>query len=789
MRRLVSLLSLLLFAPSVADAAAVRLRAPGLDPWPENEIPYTVEPGPVIRYWDGVSFREHPAGNTTELPGHVYRFPADPGPGETAWEVFVPSLVWLEPAWFGPDSPVPLFRVVGEHFGSVLEDIDVHDVQLGLDPDDTGSIQELFPAESWSATPHIVSFTASQTEILPGDPVLLEWDTESAWGQVRLLPIGPVGRSGQLTVDPLETTTYELRASNSNGTAVAAIEIVARPPTIDTFLPDDTAIAEGGSTVLRWQTGSTTSVVLSTDDFTFPVPPEGSQLVAPPETTVYTLHAINLGGETSVSVTVRVGIPSSPPEIEVFSATPPELLPGEPATLGWTTYYADEVEILGLGTVSDAGSQEVQPLATTDYTLRATNAHGTVEANLSVAVLPFRIERFSATPELIGRAETVTLEWEVSGSGSVAIEGLGPQAMTGLVMVGPDTDTTYRLEVESGNDRRERTATVRVGDFDHGALHLSWSPDGFPGEAPELEPHTEVSLYVLGESLDRLGGFEFSLAIPEGLAPIETRVLSGDGQNLGSGRNFLVRPGTCVDVGTLVPLVEVRLLPLDPEAFHGTAIRLQPPVGGTSGDILLIGCDGTPFPLATGEELPLSSGPSVPVATLDVVATVEGSQVRLRWNLPMPTDRLVLRRADLDAPLWESWSPEPVGEFVDPDAPREARYELHAWHQERYVGHSEVSIARDLPRASVLHPIRPNPFNPSTRIGFELAQRERVSLVVYDTAGRRVRTLLDGPLDAGSHWVDWDGRSEDGSGVASGTYFVRWSIPGQTRTLRATLLK
>jgi hypothetical protein len=67
----------------------------------------------------------------------------------------------------------------------------------------------------------------------------------------------------------------------------------------------------------------------------------------------------------------------------------------------------------------------------------------------------------------------------------------------------------------------------------------------------------------------------------------------------------------------------------------------------------------------------------------------------------------------------------------------------------------------------------PNPFNPKTTIRFALAAPERVHLVVYDLAGRRVRTLVNAALPAAEHEAVWDGTDDAGARVASGVYFAR----------------
>jgi len=68
----------------------------------------------------------------------------------------------------------------------------------------------------------------------------------------------------------------------------------------------------------------------------------------------------------------------------------------------------------------------------------------------------------------------------------------------------------------------------------------------------------------------------------------------------------------------------------------------------------------------------------------------------------------------------------------------------------------------------------PNPFNPLTRLSFELQSASRVSLKAYDLQGRLVRTLLDNePMAEGRHETAWDGRGARGTPLASGTYLLR----------------
>ncbi len=83
----------------------------------------------------------------------------------------------------------------------------------------------------------------------------------------------------------------------------------------------------------------------------------------------------------------------------------------------------------------------------------------------------------------------------------------------------------------------------------------------------------------------------------------------------------------------------------------------------------------------------------------------------------------------------------------------------------------------------------PNPFNPITSLRFGLPAEQHVTLVVYNIAGRRVRTLVDGRLGPGWHDVVWDGRDDAHRQVASGVYFCRLESQGSTSVKKVVLLK
>jgi flagellar hook assembly protein FlgD len=65
----------------------------------------------------------------------------------------------------------------------------------------------------------------------------------------------------------------------------------------------------------------------------------------------------------------------------------------------------------------------------------------------------------------------------------------------------------------------------------------------------------------------------------------------------------------------------------------------------------------------------------------------------------------------------------------------------------------------------------------------------RVSIRVYDVAGRLVRTLADDFQPAGRHMVAWDGVSEQGVRMQNGMYFIHARIGDRAKQVRVTILK
>jgi flagellar hook assembly protein FlgD len=89
----------------------------------------------------------------------------------------------------------------------------------------------------------------------------------------------------------------------------------------------------------------------------------------------------------------------------------------------------------------------------------------------------------------------------------------------------------------------------------------------------------------------------------------------------------------------------------------------------------------------------------------------------------------------------------------------------------------------------VLEQNHPNPFNPATTISFFVPSEAPVWLIIYDTVGRRIRTLIEGEVLVGSGEVIWDGRSDEGRLVSSGIYFCHIEVGKDSESRKLVLMR
>lgn len=100
-----------------------------------------------------------------------------------------------------------------------------------------------------------------------------------------------------------------------------------------------------------------------------------------------------------------------------------------------------------------------------------------------------------------------------------------------------------------------------------------------------------------------------------------------------------------------------------------------------------------------------------------------------------------------------------------------------------------TDVAAGVPPAHELRQNAPNPFNPATRIRYDVGEAGPVTIRVYDVAGRNIRTLVERHESPGEKSVTWDGRSDAGAPMPSGVYFVRFQARGFDKTRKMVLIR
>ncbi|MBM3321066.1 MAG: T9SS type A sorting domain-containing protein [Candidatus Eisenbacteria bacterium] len=106
-----------------------------------------------------------------------------------------------------------------------------------------------------------------------------------------------------------------------------------------------------------------------------------------------------------------------------------------------------------------------------------------------------------------------------------------------------------------------------------------------------------------------------------------------------------------------------------------------------------------------------------------------------------------------------------------------------------FIPQISTDVPGGVPLRVVLDQNMPNPFNPTTTIGFSVDQDGQVRLSVFSPTGRLVTDLVDGAVGEGSHMVTWDGRDRTGREVGSGVYYYRLDTDKTSLTKKMILVR
>jgi hypothetical protein len=187
-----------------------------------------------------------------------------------------------------------------------------------------------------------------------------------------------------------------------------------------------------------------------------------------------------------------------------------------------------------------------------------------------------------------------------------------------------------------------------------------------------------------------------------------------------------------------------------------------------------------------------------------LAATILSGETVLRWNQnPEPDVALYAVYKDTDpdfipsATTFVTLVSAPDTTHNDGTTVEGMYYKVSAIDADGYAGgyagpvDAEPTGIGDVasPAAFRLHQNHPNPFNPTTRIRYEVGERGRVSLDVFDLRGGLVRRLVDEDKGPGAYVAEWDGRNTEGERVSTGVYFYRLAAGTFSETRKMVLLK
>ncbi|MFQ5709251.1 MAG: FG-GAP-like repeat-containing protein [bacterium] len=197
----------------------------------------------------------------------------------------------------------------------------------------------------------------------------------------------------------------------------------------------------------------------------------------------------------------------------------------------------------------------------------------------------------------------------------------------------------------------------------------------------------------------------------------------------------------------------------------------------------------------------------IPTAPTSVLASETANGVQLTWDESPDEDFnyfAVVRgaAAGFDPATAEVLGTTTDTQFLDPDVAvgQTWYYRVVAFDFNKNQGEfsEEVSLqvtsvagdrSSSVPTVFSLHQNFPNPFNPDTKISYDLPKAVNVSLKIYNIMGQEVMTLVDKAQAPGKYTVRWNGLNNAGNKVAGGMYVFVIKAGDFVQSKRMTLLK
>jgi len=240
-------------------------------------------------------------------------------------------------------------------------------------------------AVSGVVPPPTVTLSSSSAWVKPIESFTLTWDSTGAdYITLEMVTSDHLPSCGSRSFSLQSTATIWAVAHNRGGTASASVKVYvssSTPPTAN-IIANPSSILQGGSSTLNWTTAYASTITI--DNGIGTIAANGSKVVSPVVTTVYTITAVHYSGyQVTAKATIDV-IPIPPPTITLV-ADPDMLAPGGSSTLTWASTNATSVTIdNGIGSVDLNGSMVVSPIQETTFRAIATGIGGTAAASVTI---------------------------------------------------------------------------------------------------------------------------------------------------------------------------------------------------------------------------------------------------------------------------------------------------------------------------------------------------------------------------------------------------------------------
>jgi len=181
----------------------------------------------------------------------------------------------------------------------------------------------------------------------------------------------------------------------------------------------------------------------------------------------------------------------------------------------------------------------------------------------------------------------------------------------------------------------------------------------------------------------------------------------------------------------------------------------------------------------------------------NLTANLMDDSIELRWKIGYDSEDIegfrVLRRshgefyAEISNGLLEPYTRSYIDSKVRTG--KDYNYAVEAiTRQGEVISSQEVAVVLPYYNFKLLNNF-PNPFNPATTIAYELPERSKVVLQVFDINGKLVRTLINSLVEEGYGEVVWNGKDQSGRSVSSGVYFYKLRAGKTMISRKAVLLR